>query len=166
MGGIDKMEEDQLPVNFMIITISNTHTLETDMNGGIIQSCLKENGYTNIIRDIIEEDQTSIHSALKRSSINPVIDIIILNDGYQCSDRLMNSHFIEEFFDYPIVGYGNLFQDMQLLEPYVHMKPVAGVKHQTAIFMLPGSVETMRHTMNYLIIPSLKKIVSHYVIGA
>lgn len=150
-------------VNCMILTISDTRTLETDMSGGLIEEQLKANGHWISVRDIIKDDRNDIQKIVTRACANPGVEVIICNGGTGIADRDVTIEAIKELFTKEIPGFGEIFRMLSYKEDIgsaaILSRAVAGTRNQTVIFALPGSTGAVKLAMEKLIIPELSHII-------
>ncbi|WP_273832555.1 MogA/MoaB family molybdenum cofactor biosynthesis protein [Guptibacillus sedimenti] len=147
----------------LIITVSDTRTIETDKSGKIIASLLEEKGHKVIERTIVKDDQEEIWSAIQRGIAASNVDAVLLNGGTGISKRDVTYEVVEGVLEKELAGFGELFRMISYTDdigtPAMLSRAIGGVAKETAIFAMPGSSGAVKLAMSKLLIPELPHIV-------
>jgi molybdopterin adenylyltransferase len=147
----------------LIITVSDTRTIETDKSGKIISSLLEEKGHKVVERTIVKDDQEEIRSAIQRGIAASDVDAVLLNGGTGISKRDVTYEVVEGVLEKELAGFGELFRMISYTDdigtPAMLSRAVGGVTRETAIFAMPGSSGAVKLAMSKLLIPELPHIV-------
>ena len=82
---LDKTREF-LPINFAILTISDTRTKETDKSGDLLEKLIKTSGHMIVKRQIVPDDQGLISRTLVHWSSNVLVFLILILDHQEQFD--------------------------------------------------------------------------------
>jgi len=126
----------------LILTVSDTRTLENDTSGQAIASLLEQAGHTVTARRTAR--------------------VIITTGGTGISNRDSTYEAVTALFEKQIDGFGELFRMLSFHEigPAAMLsRATAGVSGGCAIFVLPGSEHAVRLAMERLILPELGHVV-------
>lgn len=150
-------------VNCLIVTISDTRTIETDKSGNLIMQLLKSAGYVVEDRKIVRDRKEEIDQIIERGCKNPKINAIIMSGGTGIADKDVTFEIVEKKLHKEMKGFGELFRMLSYMEDIgsaaMLSRAIAGVYEHTAIFALPGSSGAVKLAMNKLILPELHHII-------
>ncbi|MCE1254833.1 MAG: molybdenum cofactor biosynthesis protein MoaB [Anaerolineae bacterium] len=149
------------PVIISIVTVSDSRTQETDINGQYLKKQIENNGDLlldyRLIRDEINEI-TSILEDLCQSKTQA----IIFNGGTGLSSRDSTYDVISKIITKAIVGFGELFRMLsyQQIGPAAMLsRAAAGIYKNKIIFLLPGSPAAVQLAWEKIIQPELRHII-------
>ena len=74
------------PVGLAIVTVSDSRTPETDVNGDYLRACIKEAGHKVVSYQLIRDEPDQVEDALE-SCTGEEIQIVIFNGGTGISQR-------------------------------------------------------------------------------
>ena len=80
-------DEKVTALNYAVITVSDTRTIETDKSGQIIQELLKDAGHNLAEYTIINDEPEQIKAWLFKLDLKLEIDAIIVNGGTGIAPR-------------------------------------------------------------------------------
>ena len=147
----------------MIVTISDTRTAATDKSGRVMIDLLEQAGHKVEVRKIIPDKAQTIQTVIDSGCANTGVDVILTNGGTGIASRDVTIETVKPLFDKEITGFGELFRMLSYTEDIgsaaLMSRAIAGIRHHTAIFSLPGSSGAVKLAMNKLIIPELSHIV-------
>ncbi|WP_077327493.1 MogA/MoaB family molybdenum cofactor biosynthesis protein [Virgibacillus siamensis] len=160
---IQKHKNEQLNVNCMVLTISDTRTEDTDKSGDLIVALLKGAGHHVQMKEIIHDEQTAIERMIDAGCNHPEVEVIITNGGTGIAGRDVTIETIKPLFDKEITGFGELFRSLSYYEDIgsaaLLSRAIAGVIENTAVFAVPGSSGAVKLAMNNLILPEVSHVV-------
>ncbi|WP_270179586.1 MogA/MoaB family molybdenum cofactor biosynthesis protein [Alkalihalobacillus sp. CinArs1] len=150
-------------IRVLIVTVSDTRTLETDKSGVLMSQMLEEKNHHIIDRVVIKDDKEAIENAVERGVTNKEVDAILLNGGTGISKRDVTYDVIANMLEKELTGFGELFRMLSYTEdigsPAMLSRAIGGVLSETAIFALPGSSGAVKLGMSKLIVPELPHVV-------
>ncbi|MCP3025436.1 molybdenum cofactor biosynthesis protein B [Halobacillus sp. A5] len=150
-------------IRCMIITVSDTRTIETDRSGNYIASELIKGDHEIIDHLIVQDDSLKIKAAVRHGLEREDVDVILTNGGTGIAERDVTIETVTPLFDKEIPGFGELFRMLSYTEDIgsaaILSRAAAGVADHTAIFLMPGSSGAVKLAMNKLILPEVPHIV-------
>lgn len=143
----------------MVITCSDTRTLQTDASGDLICKQLAAHGHTVSDRHIIPDSPAELERLLDGAK---GAGVSIVTGGTGLSSRDTTYDTLARRYDSPIPGFGELFRMLSFEEigaATMLSRASAGRIGDMIIFSLPGSVHAVRLAMERLILPELGHMV-------
>ncbi|KGR88637.1 molybdenum cofactor biosynthesis protein B [Ureibacillus massiliensis 4400831 = CIP 108448 = CCUG 49529] len=156
-------KNDMNKINIMVLTISDTRDKETDKSGQLIIDLLKNTNYRLSIYQIVRDEKEVIKNTIIEGCEDSKIDVIITNGGTGLSKRDVTFETLNEIYEKPILGYGELFRFLSYQEigsAAMLSRACAGIVKNTVIFSTPGSTNAVKLAMEKLILPEIQHIVS------
>ncbi|AOZ91337.1 MogA/MoaB family molybdenum cofactor biosynthesis protein [Paenibacillus crassostreae] len=149
-------------VRCMIITVSDTRTVETDKSGALLRELMMSSGYDitdyQIVHDTYEEIQTAIRQGLS----NPNVEAILLNGGTGIAKRDTTYEAVRDMLDKEMHGFGEIFRYLSFVDDIgtaaILSRAIAGVIHNKAVFSMPGSTGAVKLATSRIIIPELRHV--------
>lgn len=145
----------------LIVTISDTRTLETDKSGQRIAELLNEAGHIVHDRRIIPDEVEEIRSLLETTIQDPAIDVIISTGGTGVAKRDVTNEIVTALITRPLPGFGELFRMLSFEEigsAAMLSGASGGLAQDTVLFALPGSTKAVELGVSRLIVPELGHI--------
>ncbi|MER5175724.1 MAG: bifunctional molybdenum cofactor biosynthesis protein MoaC/MoaB [Candidatus Nitrosocosmicus sp.] len=166
-GGIGDFYETNIrKLNAVVIVVSDSRKLEQDESGKIIMNTLSKNGFDIIEYKVLPDEIKTIEYELKRFCDESNIDMIITTGGTGVSPRDTTPEATKNILEKEINGiveslrsYGQKRTPLSMLS-----RGVAGIRGNTIIINLPGSVTAVSQSLNVLfpgIIHAFKMIKGH-----
>ncbi|WP_100404985.1 MogA/MoaB family molybdenum cofactor biosynthesis protein [Bacillus solitudinis] len=153
-----KREAPQV-VRCMILTVSDTRTLETDKSGALIKKMLEEAGHCVSEYQIIKDEYSGIQHWLKIVGGRADIDAVLINGGTGIALRDTTYEAVRDSLDKEMPGFGEIFRYLSFTEDIgtaaILSRAVAGVREGKAIFSMPGSSGAVKLAMKRIIVPEL-----------
>ncbi|MFQ5490816.1 MAG: molybdenum cofactor biosynthesis protein B [Phycisphaerae bacterium] len=149
-------------VTCVVLTISDTRTVENDTSGQYIREALKEAGHQVLAYAIIPDDPNRIGQRLMELAADPDCRAIVLTGGTGLASRDTTFEAVTALLDKRLDGFGELFRMLsydQIGPGAMLSRAVAGSVGNTALFSLPGSTKAVELAMEKLILPELGHIV-------
>ncbi|TXL60528.1 MogA/MoaB family molybdenum cofactor biosynthesis protein [Cerasibacillus terrae] len=151
-------------VHVMIVTISDTRTLDTDKSGKVIEKLLKDNGHSVFKRVVVKDEVSNIREAIEVGLHHPEVDAILTNGGTGIAYRDVTIETVESIIEKEIPGFGEIFRllsyEKDIGSAAILSRAIAGVANHTAVFSMPGSSGAVTLGMNKLILPELSHVVN------
>lgn len=146
----------------LILTVSDTRTLENDTSGQAIAALLEQAGHTVTARRTVRDEPADVAAILRDAIAGRAARVIITTGGTGISKRDSTYEAVTALFEKQIDGFGELFRMLSFHEigPAAMLsRATAGVAGGCAIFVLPGSEHAVRLAMERLILPELGHVV-------
>ncbi|MFT6659354.1 molybdenum cofactor biosynthesis protein B [Maritalea sp.] len=138
---IDETQE-MVKLNFAILAVSDTRTLETDDSGALLKDLISESGHNVVDRDIVTDDKQLIRQKVQNWVADDEIDVVITTGGTGFSPRDVTPEALEPLFDKVMDGFSVLYHQYsaaQIGTSTIQSRATGGMAGQTLIFCLPGS---------------------------
>lgn len=161
-----QQHRDQAPevLQFAVITVSDTRTLETDRSGQLIFELMSDRGHRMLGREIVPDEPDRIVAAIDRLRRLRELDVLLITGGTGLSPRDRTPEAVAPLLDLEIPGFGELFRYLSYLEigaAAMLSRALGGRVGQQLIFCLPGSTAAVRLAMEKLLLPELPHLVFH-----
>lgn len=153
----------ELAVSCAVITVSDTRTPDTDRSGQLMQALLQQAGHRVGFYTIVPDDPAQIQTQLRQLSLQPDLDVVLLNGGTGIAPRDTTYDAIETLLEKTLPGFGELFRGLSYAEigsRAMASRAVAGIFHAKLIFSTPGSSNAVQLAMEKLILPELRHLVT------
>lgn len=141
------MNEGQVAVNAVVITVSDTRTEDTDTSGRYLVERLQQAGH-NVIRKVIVKDDTYKLRALVATCIaDDAVQAVLLTGGTGFTFRDNTVKAVTPLLDMSIDGFGELFRSLSHKEigsSTIQSRAFAGMSNGTIVFCVPGSTGACR----------------------
>jgi len=143
-------------IKFMVITVSDTRTPETDDSGKIIHKLVQEAGHSVTAYCVVKDESYLVDDAIQEGTVNHEVDIIVLNGGTGVSSRDGTFETVVTMIEKPLPGFGELFRMLsweQVGPAAMLTRATAGLYRGKVIFSIPGSPSAATLAMSKLILP-------------
>ncbi|MCA9693327.1 MAG: molybdenum cofactor biosynthesis protein B [Nannocystaceae bacterium] len=147
-----------IPVQFAVLTVSDTRTLETDRSGQLVVDRLQEVGHSLAARAIVRDELLTIRGQLAAWIADPTIEVIITTGGTGVTPRDVTPEALEPLVTKPIPGFGELFRWLSFSEigtSTIQSRACAALCEQSYVFVLPGSTGAVRTALEKILISQL-----------
>jgi molybdenum cofactor biosynthesis protein B len=149
-------------VSCVVLTVSDSRTLETDTSGKLIEERLLAAGHKVIERRIVPDESDAVREQLVRAVERPDVDAAIVTGGSGVARRDTTPEAVEPLLEKTLPGFGELFRMLSFQEVGAAAflsRALAGTAGGTVVFVLPGSQAGVRLALDRLILPELTHIV-------
>lgn len=149
-------------VRCLVLTISDTRTLETDRSGGAIAGLLVEAGHSVVDRAIVKDDREAVRAALAAGLDRSDAQVVISTGGTGIASRDNTFEAIGEVLEKRLDGFGELFRMLSYEEigsAAMLSRALAGTARGKVLLALPGSEHAVRLAMTKLILPEIGHLV-------
>lgn len=129
-------------VNFAVLTVSDTRTIDDDKSGGTLVGRIEEAGHNVADRRIVADDTAAIREALTQWIADPGVDTVLATGGTGVTGRDVTPEAFEAVYEKSIPGFGELFRVLSydlIGTSTIQSRATAGVANGTYLFALPGS---------------------------
>ena len=141
MSQID-MDRQFVPVNFAILTVSDTRSINDDLSGNLLAEKIQTAGHFVISRDITTDDERKIVLRLKKLVEREDVDVILSTGGTGLTGRDVTVEAHSELYEKRINAFEILFTTISMETigmSAIQSRACAGVVSGTFLFALPGS---------------------------
>jgi len=149
-------------VHCVVVTVSDTRTLETDSGGQAIVDLLTASGHQVVGRHILRDEPDPMRNLLADLSQQPGVDAILMTGGTGLGSRDQTFETVGRLLTKPLPGYGELFRMLSYAEigPAAMLsRAVGGLVGRVVLLTMPGSPAGVRLAMEKLILPELGHLV-------
>lgn len=159
-----KEHEEHAPrrVSCLVITCSDTRTVDTDTSGQLIRRLLSEHGHQVVGYHLIKDEPEEIRRLIEAAAADDAVQAIIINGGTGLSRRDSTFEAIDGMLEKRLDGFGELFRYLSYKEigsSSMMSRATAGLVRGRIVFSTPGSESAVRLAMEQLILPELGHIV-------
>ena len=158
--------EAEKSVSSVVITVSDTRTLETDTGGALCETTLVEAGHPVVERIVVKDDPEEIRAALHAALEREDCRAVLLTGGTGVAPRDVTPETVEPLLDRVIPGFGELFRLLSWEEigsSAMLSRAVCGIAGGRVVFVLPGSRGALRLALSKLILPELGHLAAEAV---
>lgn len=142
-----------------IVTLSDTRTPQTDRSGQLIRRLLTDNGHTIAAYHLIPDEPGQLTQWVQTLLNRDDVDAILTNGGTGISPRDQTIDTLQQLFDKPLPGFGELFRMLsyqQIGSAAMLSRATAGMIQSKPVFCIPGSTKAVELAMSSLIVPELR----------
>lgn len=138
---------DFIPLNFALLTISDTRNISNDESGNLLQEKIQNQAHRLLERSICHDDKQEISAFIEQQLHHDDIHVIITTGGTGITARDITPEVLSAYFDKDIPGFGELFRYIsygKIGTSTIQSRALAGVARKKLIFALPGSPSACR----------------------
>jgi len=131
-----------MQVNIVLLTVTDTRTVDNDKSGGILVKKIAEQNHKLVDRKIVKDDKEEIKKTILEWTKKDQIDVIITTGGTGLTGRDITPEAIKEIMDKEIPGFGELFRELSYKTvgtSAMQSRACAALINGKYIFALPGS---------------------------
>jgi len=146
----------------VVVTISDTRTIETDASGKAIADMLIAAGHKVSGRAIVKDDADQVRATIERHLSGPDVQVIITTGGTGITSRDSSYEAITALLQKRLDGFGELFRMLsyeQIGSAAIMSRACAGTVAGRIVVSLPGSEKAVRLAMEKLLVPELGHLV-------
>ena len=136
------MKREFVPVNFAILTVSDTRSLSEDKSGDVLSERIKGAGHLVNAREITTDDEAKIIIQLRTLVERHDIDVILSTGGTGLTGRDVTVEAHKKIYEKEIDAFGTLFTMISIEKigtSAIQSRATAGVSGGKYLFALPGS---------------------------
>lgn len=145
------------PLAVAVVTVSDSRTPETDINGIYLRTRIEEAGHRVAGYHLIRDEPDQVEAALEAST-GEDIQIVIFNGGTGISKRDRTFDVLNRKLEKPLTGFGELFRMLsydQVGSAAMLSRATAGVYRNTVVISTPGSPAAVELAWEKLIAPEI-----------
>jgi len=148
-------------IKFGVVTVSDSRFLKKieDISGSYIKKRVKEAGYKVVYYRIVPDEIASIRKAFEEGIT--ICDCMVFTGGTGISKRDVTLEALNCYFEKELPGFGELFRMLSYKEVgsiSMLSRACAGTIKDKAVFLLPGSPNSVELAVNSLILPEIPHI--------
>jgi molybdenum cofactor biosynthesis protein B len=146
----------QASVRVLIVTCSDTRSLETDESGLLAESLLREAGHVVAGRVVVRDEPDQLRAVLAEKLRDEGVEAIFVNGGTGISRRDRTFDALEPMLQKRIDGFGELFRMLSYAEvgaASMLSRATAGLIDGRVVFSVPGSRNAVRLALEKLVLP-------------
>lgn len=135
-------ELEFIPLNIVILTVSDTRTADNDRSGDVLEQLATAAGHKVVMRHLCKDDIYALRAAVSAWIAAPDIHVIISTGGTGMTRRDSTPEALLPLLDRQVDGFGELFRQISFAEigsSTVQSRCFAGLANKTLLFALPGS---------------------------
>lgn len=148
-------------VDIGIITVSDTRTPESDVNGAWLSERISAAGHRVAGYEVVPDEPSEVVRALE-DLVGDGNRVVLLNGGTGISSRDGTFEALSGTLEKVLPGFGELFRMLsfeQVGSAAMLSRAVAGVYRDAVVFSMPGSPAAVRLAWERLIEPELEHLV-------
>jgi molybdenum cofactor biosynthesis protein B len=144
---VHHQQQDFIPLNVAVLTVSDTRTAENDTSGDTLTALLTDAGHRAAQREICKDDVYAMRAIVSAWIADPGIHVVITTGGTGMTHRDSTPEALLPLFDRRVDGFGELFRQLSYAEigsSTLQSRCCAGLANRTLVFCLPGSTNACR----------------------
>ena len=150
----------------VVVTVSDTRTLETDKGGNLVAELLEGAGHPVAGREIVKDEPEAIRAAVEQALSADGVRAVILTGGTGVAPRDVTPESVAPLLEREIPGFGELFRMLSYEDigsAALLSRAVAGLARGRVLFVIPGSRGAVRLALEKLIVPELGHLAAEAV---
>jgi molybdopterin adenylyltransferase len=150
------------PVAIGLVTVSDTRTVDTDVNGRYLRERIEAAGHVVSDHRIVRDEPTEVLEALAAMTGEGGARLVLFNGGTGISRRDTTFDALEGCLDKTLPGFGELFRMLsweQVGAAAMLSRAVAGIHGESVVISTPGSPAAVRLAWEKLIEPEIEHLV-------
>lgn len=156
-----KQAANRGPVCLAVVTVSDTRTLETDINGRYVREQIEASSNRLHSATIVRDEPAEVADILDRLAADDDVQVIFFNGGTGISQRDRTFDVLDAKLEKPLPGFGELFRMLsweQVGSAAMLSRATAGVYRNKIVFSTPGSPAAVKLAWEKLIEPELSHL--------
>jgi molybdenum cofactor biosynthesis protein B len=149
------------PVTLALITVSDSRTPETDVNGRYLRGVIEEAGHRVASYDLVRDEPDQVVEALERIASAGEARIALFNGGTGISRRDTTYDALSARMEKTLPGFGEIFRMLsydQVGAAAMLSRATAGTYRGLIVLSTPGSPAAVRLAWEKLIAPELEHL--------
>jgi molybdenum cofactor biosynthesis protein B len=150
------------PVTVAVVTVSDTRTEETDVNGRYLRGAIESAGHTVHSTRIVRDEPDQVEAALDSLAADSSVQAILFNGGTGVSQRDRTYDVLARKLEKTLPGFGEIFRMLsweQVGSAAMMSRAAAGVYRGRIVVSTPGSPAAVKLAWEKLIAPELEHMV-------
>jgi molybdopterin adenylyltransferase len=164
MSSVPDQHRSEAPssIGCVVITVSDTRTLQTDGGGQTVVDLLEGGGHEVVDRQIIPDEPGQMRRLLSEYRERDDVDVVLMTGGTGLGSRDQTFETVSKLISKPLPGYGELFRMLSFEEigaAAMLSRATGGLLGRTVLLTMPGSRAAVRLAMEKIILPELGHLV-------
>lgn len=133
-------------MNFAILTVSDTRTLDNDESGRFLVGKVKDSQHQLLSREIRIDNIYEIRAVVSQWIVDVRVDVILITGGTGLMRRDVTPEAVLPLCDRVIPGFGELFRQISYNEiglPALQSRAFSAMVNDKLIYCLPGSLNAV-----------------------
>ena len=146
------------PVRVAVVTVSDTRTPETDVNGRYLAEQIEASGHHLHSTSIVRDEPSEVEAILERLASLDDVQVVLFNGGTGVSSRDRTFDVLASKLEKTLPGFGEIFRMLswqQIGSAAMMSRATAGVYRGKVVVSTPGSPAAVRLAWEKLIEPEL-----------
>lgn len=155
-------DKEDIALNCVVITVSDTRDEETDTSGKLIQQLLIDSGHKIAAYGVVKDEPETIKTQIEQLAIDMPHDLFIFNGGTGIAPRDTTYDAISQLLEKTLPGFGEIFRNLSFQDigsRAIASRAIAGVYKNKLVFSLPGSSNAVKLAMEKIILPEIVHLV-------
>ena len=156
-----RLASERGPVPVAIVTVSDSRTAETDVNGAYLREAIATAGHRVASYHLVPDSPSLVAMALDEVSAAGEARVVVLNGGTGIARRDNTFDVVKARLEKEIPGFGELFRMLsfeQVGAAAMLSRAVAGVAGDVILISVPGSPAAVQLAWERLIAPELEHL--------
>jgi molybdenum cofactor biosynthesis protein B len=148
------------PVAVAVVTVSDTRTPETDVNGQYLRGAVEAAGHVVHSTRIVRDEPAEVEAALEELA-GAAVQLVLFNGGTGISRRDRTFDVLSAKLEKPLPGFGEIFRMLsyeQVGAAAMLSRATAGVYRGKVIVSTPGSPAAVKLAWEKLIAPEIQHL--------
>ena len=149
-------------IRCVLITVSDTRTVENDTGGETVLQWLAQAEHVVVDREIVPDDPQRMRVLLNQVTQREDVDAILMTGGTGITQRDQTFETVTQMLTKILPGYGELFRWLSYQEigaAAMLSRATGGLLGDKVLLTMPGSPAAVRLAMEKLILPELPHLV-------
>ncbi len=142
-----KPQSEFLPLNIVVVTVSDTRTEATDTSGQFLQESVVAAGHALTGKYICKDDIYKLRALIAGLIADDSVHVVLVTGGTGFTTRDNTVSAVTPLLDSHIDGFGELFRQVSFEEigtSTIQSRAFAGLSNSTAVFCMPGSTSACK----------------------
>src|SRR5690606_29906706 len=140
-------EQNFVPLNIAVLTVSDTRSLETDTSGQLLVDRLIAAGHQLASRVLLKDDLYRIRAQVAGWIADDNVQVVLVTGGTGFTGRDSTPEAVGCLLDKHVDGFGELFRQISVGDigsSTIQSRALAGLANGTLVCCLPGSTNACR----------------------
>jgi len=149
------------PLSVAVVTVSDTRTPETDVNGQYLRGAVEAAGHMVHSTRIVRDEPAEVEAALEELAAADV-QLVLFNGGTGISRRDRTFDVLSAKLEKTLPGFGEIFRMLsfeQVGAAAILSRATAGVYRGKVVVSTPGSPAAVKLAWEKLIAPEIQHLV-------
>jgi molybdenum cofactor biosynthesis protein B len=142
-----KPQSEFLPLNIVVVTVSDTRTEATDTSGQYLQESVVAAGHKLTGKHICKDDVYKLRALIASLIADDTVHAVLVTGGTGFTTRDNTVTAVTPLLETHIDGFGELFRQVSFEEigtSTIQSRAFAGLCNSTAVFCMPGSTSACK----------------------